>query len=259
MKDFKKVLFDASTEAGKIIRSSFNTNFEIESKDIISNLVTEVDKASEAKIIGIIKKSFPEHAILSEEIGELGGNSEVKWIIDPIDGTVNFAHAVPICAVSIGIEIKGEVVMGVVYNPISEEFFYAQKNEGAFLNDKRISVSKENDLLKSLLVTGFPYQNSTGKGSPHETFGRFLNLNIPIRRLGSAALDLCWTACGRFDGFWEYKLNPWDTAAGACILKEAGGMLSDFRGGEYSIYHKQILATNSHIHSQMIDVMKISG
>ena len=257
MENLKKVLKEAALEAGKIVRNNFGKNFIIDSKDIVSNLVTEVDKSSESKIIDIIKKSFPEHAILSEEIGTIEGNPEVKWVIDPIDGTVNFAHSIPICAISIGIEIENEIVMGVVYNPIMEEFFFAEKNKGAFLNDTRIHVSTESDILKSLLVTGFPYHNTTGKGSPHEIFGKFLNLNIPVRRLGSAALDLCWTACGRFDGFWEFKLNPWDTAAGICILKEAGGKVTNFSGAHYCIYDKQILATNSLIHNGMIDILSV--
>ena len=257
MQNFKKVLYSASLEAGEIIKKYFGKIFQIESKDIISNLVTEVDKLSEAKIIDIIQKHFPSHSILSEEIGSLEQKSEFKWIIDPIDGTINFAHGVPICAVSIGLEIEEKNVMGVVYNPIANEFFFAEKNSGSYLNDNKIFVSKENNLRKSLLVTGFPYNYSSGKNSPIDVFGKFLNLDIPIRRLGSAALDICWTACGRFDGFWEFSLHPWDTAAGVIILNEAGGKLSDFSDNPYSIYGKQILATNSLIHKQMLDVITI--
>ena len=255
----KELLYKAATESGKIIKEYFETKFEISSKDIISNLVTEVDKKSEGKIIEIIRTEFPDHNILSEEIGALDTDSKFKWIIDPIDGTINYAHSIPLCCVSIGVEIDREVIMGIVYNPISGESFFAEKNKGAFLNDKKISVSKEDNLKKSLLVTGFPYDTSKNPHKPVEVFAEFVNSDIPVRRLGSAALDLCWTACGRFDGFWEYNLNPWDVSAGFLILKEAGGKVSDFLGKEFSIYRKEILGTNGQIHNQMLEVIQGVG
>ena len=251
----KNTLYKAAIESGKIIKEYFEGSFEIESKDIISNLVTEVDKKSEAKIIEIIKSDFPGHNILSEEIGALETNSDIKWVIDPIDGTINYAHKIPICCVSIGIEKAGEIIYGLVYNPMSGEMFYAEKGKGAFLNEEKISVSKETVLKKSLLVTGFPYVTSR-TNQPIESFSRFLNMDIPIRRLGSAALDLCWTALGRFDGFWEYNLNPWDVSAGYLIMTEAGGRVTDFSGEKYSIYGKEILATNGLIHDSMLDVLR---
>jgi myo-inositol-1(or 4)-monophosphatase len=251
----KNTLYKTAIESGKIIKEYFEGSFKIESKDIISNLVTEVDKKSEAKIIEIIKSEFPTHNILSEEIGAINTDSEVKWVIDPIDGTINYAHKIPICCVSIGIEKAGEIIYGLVYNPMSGEMFFAEKGKGAYYNDEKIFVSKENNLKKSLLVTGFPYVSSK-IDKPIKSFASFLNMDIPIRRLGSAALDLCWTALGRFDGFWEYNLNPWDVAAGYLIITEAGGKVTDFKGEKFSIYEKEILATNSLIHEQMLEVIK---
>ena len=177
-------------------------------------------------------------------------------MIDPIDGTINYAHKIPICCVSIGIEKAGEIIYGLVYNPIDGEMFYAEKGNGAFYNNEKITVSKENSLKKSLLVTGFPYVSKNCPYKPVESFSRFLNMDIPIRRLGSAALDLCWTALGRFDGFWEYNLNPWDVAAGYLIMTEAGGKVTDFKGEKFSIYGKEILATNGLIHDQMREVLR---
>ncbi len=252
----KKTLFLAAEEAGKILLENFNKDFIIESKDSISNLVTEIDKKSESKIIDIIKNNFPDDSILSEEIGSIDATSNCKWIIDPIDGTINYAHGIPLSCISIGIEKSGEIIMGLVYNPMSGEKFFAEKGKGAYLNENKISVTKENNLRKALLVTGFPYDSSRNPNKPVDVFGRFVMLDIPIRRLGSAALDLCWTACGRFDGFWEYNLNAWDTAAGFLILKEAGGLVTDFLGKEYSVYNKEILATNGLLHEDMLKIIQ---
>ncbi len=238
----KNTLLKAAAEAGRILKENFEGNYKISSKDVVSNLVTEIDKKSEDKIIEIIKKDFPGHYILSEEAGAIVQESEYKWIIDPIDGTVNYAHSIPLTCVSIALERRGEVIMGVVFNPMSNEFFFSEKGEGAFLNENKISVSENTDIKRALLVTGFPYNSSRFKPDPVSVFKKFILNDIPIRRLGSAALDLCWTACGRFDGFWEYNLNAWDVAAGYLILKEAGGMLSDLKGGDFSIYGKEILA-----------------
>lgn len=252
----KNTLHKAITEAGKILKENFGGDYKIESKDMIANLVTEIDKKSEEKIISIIKNDFPLHNILSEEIGALTQESNYKWIIDPIDGTINYAHAIPISCISIGLEKDGEVIMGAVYNPMMDELFFAEKGEGAYFNEKRIYVSKEDNFAKSLLVTGFPYDASSNKHKPAEVFNRIVYKDIPVRRLGSAALDLCWTAMGRFEGFWEYNLNAWDVAAGCIILTEAGGMLSDFDGNPLSIYQKEILATNGLIHEELRKVIK---
>jgi myo-inositol-1(or 4)-monophosphatase len=252
----KNTLLKAIHEAGKILVDNFNSDFRIESKDIISNLVTEIDKKSEAKIIEVIRNDFPEHNILSEEIGALNTESDIKWIIDPIDGTINYAHAIPICCVSIGVEKEGEIVMGAVFNPFGNELFFAEKGNGAFLNDNRIRVSAESLLAKSLLVTGFPYNTGNNPNKPVDVFAAIVNKDLPVRRLGSAALDICWTACGRFDGFWEYNLNAWDVAAGYLILLEAGGKVTDFNGGKYSVYNREILASNGLIHEQLLNIIK---
>ncbi|MBS1519172.1 MAG: inositol monophosphatase [Bacteroidetes bacterium] len=252
----KSTLVTAALEAGKILKENFGGNYKISSKEIVSNLVTEIDKLSEKKIIDIIKKDFPDHYILSEEAGALKQDSEFKWLIDPIDGTVNYAHSIPLTCVSIALEKKGEIIIGAVYNPFSGEFFFAEKGKGAFLNDKKIIVSAEDELRRSLLVTGFPYNSSSYKPDPVNTFKKFLMQDIPIRRLGSAALDLCWTACGRFEGFWEYNLNAWDVAAGYLILTEAGGQVTDLKGNEFSVYGKEILASNRLVHRQMIEVLQ---
>ena len=252
----RSTLHKAALEAGRIVKKHFGKSFGISSKNIVSNLVTEVDHLSEDRIISVIKKIFPDHSILTEESGELRKEPEYQWIIDPIDGTVNYAHGIPLSCISIAVEKNGEVIMGVVYNPMSGEYFSAEKGKGAFLNKKKITVSSNSDLRKALLVTGFPYNSSTFRPNPVKLFGKLLKLDIPVRRLGSAALDLCWTACGRFDGFWEYNLNPWDVAAGMLIHSEAGGRLSDFRGRQYSIYKKEILATNGRIHNSMLRVIR---
>jgi myo-inositol-1(or 4)-monophosphatase len=256
----KTTLIKAAIESGKILKENFGRNFKISSKDVLSNLVTEIDKKSEDKIFEIIRKDFPSHYILSEEAGAIIQDSEFKWIIDPIDGTVNYAHSIPLTCVSIAVEKNQQVIMGVVYNPLMNEFFFSEKEQGAFLNDEKISVSVNTDFRKSLLVTGFPYNSSSYKPDPVSVFKKFIMKDIPIRRLGSAALDLCWTACGRFDAFWEYNLNSWDVAAGYLILTEAGGLVSNFRGEKYSIYGKEILAcNNSIIQNAMLDVIGKSG
>lgn len=251
----KQTLTEAAYESGKILSKNFGGKYKISSKVVVSNLVTEIDHRSEKKIISVIRKNFPDHSILTEESGKLSKDSEYQWIIDPIDGTVNYAHGIPLTCVSIAIEKNGDVIMGVVYNPMGGEYFFAEKGKGAYLNGKKILVSKNSSIEKSLLVTGFPYNSSTFKPNPADLFKKFLMMNVPIRRLGSAALDLCWTACGRFDGFWEYNLNAWDVAAGKLILEEAGGRLSNFEGKKYSIYMKEILATNGKIHKNMLGLI----
>lgn len=252
----KNTLYKAAIESGKILKENFGGSYDIESKDVVSNLVTEIDKRSEKKIIDVIKTDYPNHNILSEEIGAIDTESDVKWIIDPIDGTINYAHSIPLCCISIGVEMKGEIVLGIVYNPFSGETFFAEKGKGVTLNEKKIFVSTENDVYKSLLVTGFPYTSNKNPTKQLEVFTKIVSSDIPIRRLGSAALDICWTACGRFDGFWEYNLNPWDVAGGCLILTEAGGKLSDFSGKEYNIYEKEILATNGLIHDQVLEMIQ---
>ncbi|RYY62645.1 MAG: inositol monophosphatase [Chitinophagaceae bacterium] len=238
--------------AGEVTRF-FNQKFTISNKEGINNLVTEADHASEKAIFAVIKKHFPEHYILSEETGEIVQDSNYKWIIDPIDGTINFAHGIPLNCISIGIEKDGEMLMGAVFNPHLNEFFFAEKGKGATLNDVAIHTSAETSAMKSCLVTGFPYTYLDMENGPLAVFERFIRKGVPVRRLGSAAIDLCWVACGRFDGFYEHKLEAWDSAAGYLIVEEAGGKVTDFEGGKYSPYRHRILATNGHIHQEMLD------
>ncbi len=256
MEQLKQVLMEAAREAGKIIHHYFDGTFSIENKDSINNLVTEVDKHSETKIIEVIKNYYPGHSIISEEVGELIQDSDYQWIIDPIDGTVNFAHGIPICCVSIGLKHKDELLLGAVYNPMMNELFFAEKGKGAFLNDRPIRVSDKKDFATACLVTGFPYKWPKTYEHPIKVFERFVLEGLPVRRLGSAAIDLCWVACGRFDGFWEYNLNSWDVAAGYLIVQEAGGRITNFDGNPYSVFDKETLATNGHIHEDMLQLIR---
>lgn len=248
----RSTLLKAAQESGKLMKEFSTKQFTIDSKDSLNNLVTEVDHASEKLIMGIIREQFPDHHILTEESGDLVMDSNIKWIIDPIDGTVNFANGIPLCCVSIGVEKDDEVIMGAVYNPFIEEFFFAEKGLGATLNDKAISVSSKTEVASSCLVTGFPYTYRDQENGPLDIFGRFIKQGVPVRRLGSAAIDLCWVAAGRFDGFYESFLNAWDSAAGYLMVKEAGGRVSDFTGKEYSLYQPRIVATNGKIHDELL-------
>jgi myo-inositol-1(or 4)-monophosphatase len=247
---------EAAKEAGKFLKYSVGRVKNIEVKQGEErNLVSEIDKASEAKIISIIKRKYPSHAILAEESGESDSASDYKWVIDPLDGTTNFLHGLPLFCVTIGIEYKSEIVAGVVYDPNLDELFTAEKGSGAFLNGKRLKVTPTSKLIDSLLVTGFPYDIAQ---NPDNAIGHFVNFLVEgqgIRRLGSAALDLSYVAAGRFDGFWEVNLNPWDMAAGVLVVREAGGKVTDFSGGESTIYKKQVLATNGVIHDAMLHVL----
>jgi myo-inositol-1(or 4)-monophosphatase len=234
----------------------FSGSFKISNKEGINNLVTEADHAAEKAIIEVIRKTYPDHFILSEETGEMATDSEYKWIVDPIDGTVNFAHGIPICCVSIGLEKAGEMIMGAVYNPLINEFFFAEKGKGATLNGNKISVSKKQGVINSNLVTGFPYTYLDSPNGPLQVFEKLIRQGIPVRRLGSAAIDLCWVAAGRFDGFYEHKLQAWDSAAGFLIVKEAGGTVTDFAGDPYSPYQPHLLATNGLIHEEMLALVK---
>jgi myo-inositol-1(or 4)-monophosphatase len=255
--DFRKELKfakETAGAAGAILLKGLKTKRQVHYKGRV-DLVTQIDLKAEKFIVGKIKKTFPGHSILAEEGGGSDNQSDYKWIIDPLDGTTNFAHGYPAFCVSIGLEIEGEMMLGAIYNPVLDELFYASKGKGAFLNRKRIHVSKEGKLSHSLLSTGFPYDIADTFIDNLENFGRMYKASRGIRRAGSAALDLCYLACGRFDGFWELKLHAWDTAAGIVIVSEAGGRVTDLHGGKYSIYDNSILATNGKIHKQMQNVL----
>lgn len=249
----KSTLIKATQAGARVLEHFFNGSFSVSSKSSINDLVTEADLASEKAIIAIIKDAFPGHFILSEEAGEHLMDSEYKWFVDPIDGTVNFANGIPLCCVSIGLEKAGEMVLGAVYNPIIKEFFFAEKGLGSFLNDKKIQVSDKTEVATSCLVTGFPYSYVDIPNGPIRIFERLLRKGIPVRRLGSAAIDLCWVAAGRFDGFYEHKLQAWDSAAGSLIVTEAGGKVTDHNGNAYSPYDFKVLATNGKIHEELMN------
>lgn len=251
----KSTLVEATKAGAAEITRFFNTVFKISNKEGVNNLVTEADHAAEKAILAVIKSQFPLHQVLAEETGEIIQDSVYKWIIDPIDGTVNFAHGIPLNCVSIGVEYEGEIIMGAVYNPHLNEFYFAEKGKGATLNDKPIFVSKETETIKACLVTGFPYTFINIPNGPLEIFEKFIRKGVPVRRLGSAAIDLCWVAAGRFDGFYEHKLEPWDSAAGFLMVEEAGGKVTDHSGNKFSVYQHKILATNGYIHDDMVRII----
>jgi myo-inositol-1(or 4)-monophosphatase len=251
----KNTLLEAVIAGAGELSRFFNRSFKISHKEGVNNLVTEADHEAERAILEVIKEKYPDHYILSEEKGAIKQDSEYKWIIDPIDGTVNFAHGIPLCCVSIGVEKQGEMILGAVYNPNMNELFFAEKGKGAILNDVPIHVSDQSEVIKACLVTGFPYTYINMPNGPLEIFERFIRKGVPVRRLGSAAIDLCWVASGRFDGFYEHKLEAWDSAAGYLIVEEAGGRVTDFNGTKFSPYQHRILATNGKIHDEMLDVI----
>lgn len=251
------VAIEAAREAGRFLKLSVGKvrNIEVKQGDE-RNLVSEIDRGAEERIIAIIRRHYPGHAILAEESGGSLAPAEYRWIIDPLDGTTNFLHGVPIFSVSIGIERRGELIAGVVYDPNQDEMFTAEKGAGAFLNGRRLKVSSSSVLVESLLVTGFPYNITENPGNAVEHFVHFLMAARGVRRLGSAAMDLCYVAAGRFDGFWEVSLSPWDMAAGALLVQEAGGRVTDMAGGPLNIYQKTVLASNGPIHDTMLAVLK---
>lgn len=253
MENYKDVIIEAAKAGAKEMMRFFEGEFTISNKEGVNNLVTQADFASDKAIREIIKTKCPDHGIVSEEDKEVLSDTDYKWIIDPIDGTVNFANGIPICCVSIGLEYKGNMVLGVVFNPILKEFFFAEKGKGATLNDKPIHVSDKDEVIKSCLVTGFPYVYLDDENGPLQVFERLIRKGIPVRRLGSAAIDLCWVAAGRFDGFYEHQLHPWDSAAGFLIVEEAGGKVTNLKGEKYSPYKFGIIATNGRIHDELVE------
>jgi myo-inositol-1(or 4)-monophosphatase len=250
------VAVEAAKAAGGVLLDYATRGFTVEHKNAI-DLVTDADRAAEQCVIDHVRRHFPTHRTLAEERGlDAGLPSRYRWIIDPLDGTTNFAHGCPVYAVSIGIECEGELIIGVVYDPSRKEWFTAASKQGAFLCDTSISVSKTARLEDALLVTGFAYDIRDTTNNNLDHFARFSLKAQGVRRTGSAALDLCYVAAGRFDGFWEVKLNPWDMAAGVVILREAGGHITDLRGNAHSIYRRELVASNGRIHGEMLDVIK---
>ena len=252
---FKATAVEAATIAGKILLDYARSGFRIEYKNAV-NLVTDADRTSEQAIIEVIRRTYPNHDILAEERGvESAGRSPYKWVIDPLDGTTNFAHGFPVYCVSIGLEYDGQMVVGVILDPTRQELFVAVSGQGATLNGERLRVSQTSALDTALLVTGFAYDIRESTHNNLDYFSRFCLSARGVRRTGSAALDLCYVAAGRFDGFWEMKLHPWDVAAGSLMVTESGGRMSDFKGGAFSIDGEEMVASNGLIHSEMLDVL----
>ena len=254
MLNFKKVAIDSALKSGAYIRKCVGRKKSVRYKSEI-NVVTGVDKKSEEIIIETIKKAYPRHDFLAEEATYARKGSDFTWIIDPLDGTTNFLHGFPFFSVSVALAYKGRVTIGVVYDPMREELFHAERGKGAFLNKKRIRVSKIKNIKRALIATGFAYDIKKARNNNIANFVKFLKTSQAVRRAGSAALDLCYVASGRFDGFWEFRLNPWDTAAGILIVEEAGGRTTKADGSKYTIYDKELLASNSRIHSKMVRIL----
>lgn len=244
---------ETALKAGELLLKGFGTSFDIAEKEGSHNLVTTYDKAAQKSIIGSLFSLFPDHAFLAEEGGVYKeSGSDYMWIIDPLDGTVNFAHNIPIFSVSIGCSFKNQVVCGVVYQPMLKELFEAEKGKGATLNGRPLKTTRTPRLDSSILVTGFPYNIQENPLHCIEAFSRITKRGIPIRRLGSAAIDLCYVAAGRFDGYWEVLLEPWDVAAGKLIVEEAGGVVSRYDGSAIQPLERgPVLATNGLIHEAL--------
>jgi myo-inositol-1(or 4)-monophosphatase len=245
----------AAKEAGRIQMLHFGHSHPVEYKGEF-NPVTEVDRRCEQAIVKMISDALPEHDILTEESPFEEKGSPWKWIIDPLDGTTNYFHGFPCFCASIGLEVEGEVKLGVVYVPTLNELFHAEKGKGAFLNGERIVVSRIDRLNRSLLGTGFPYDVHEHADFYLRYFRQFLTKSFAVRRPGSAAIDLSYLAAGRFDGFWEFKLHAWDVAASSLMVTEAGGKVTDFQDRPFNIYSEEILASNGLIHQEMLQVIQ---
>ena len=244
--------------AGATQMERFGKDIRIDKKGDI-DLVTEIDLAIEREFRAMIAERFPDHEVLGEEFGQAGDRARIPeycWVFDPIDGTTNYAHGLPIFCSSLALEIDGEPVVAAIYDPSRKELFTAERGQGARLNGEPLRVSPAAALIDSLLVTGFHYDVQKDPGTVIELFAAFISRARAVRRLGSAALDLCYVAAGRFDGFWEKKLQPWDVAAGALIVAEAGGRVSAMSGDRYASREGSVLATNGRIHDEMLEIIR---
>jgi myo-inositol-1(or 4)-monophosphatase len=250
----REVALRAAKEAGAILREGMEQARIIEYKGV-KNIVTDMDRRSEEVIATLVQRELPGHSLVSEEGTRLQGDSGYRWFVDPLDGTTNYAHGYPCFSVSIGVERDGEVIYGVVYDPTLEELFTAERNAGAFLNGKRLRVSAISRLSDALLATGFPPDVATAEENNLDHFATFMKRAQAVRRPGSAALDLCYVAAGRFDGFWELRLSPWDVAAGSLMVMEAGGRVTDLRGQPLRLSKPQVVASNGLLHDEMLRIL----
>jgi myo-inositol-1(or 4)-monophosphatase len=255
--EFVKRIGIAAAYKGGSVLQSYRGRVSIVNKKGAIDLVTEADTGSEKAIIETISNAFPDHAILAEESGLKEGEKDFTWIVDPLDGTTNFAHQLDLFSISIAFAVEKDIVIGIVLVPTTGELFTAMKGHGAALNGRPVKVSDAETVSESLLVTGFPYDKITIHDPLIKRFSNCLKASQGIRRLGSAALDLCFVACGRFDGFWEQNLKPWDTAAGVLIAEEAGAVITDFSNRSFTIDKKEILVTNGNIHKEMLSLLDL--
>jgi myo-inositol-1(or 4)-monophosphatase len=257
--DFEQVARTAVSDAGALLRARWRGTKTVQYKSAV-DLVTETDREAEALITGRLRRAFPDHLIVAEEASagvtlQAPGGDGYIWYLDPLDGTTNFAHAYPQFCVSLALARGPDLLFGIVYDPVREETFVANRGRGATLNDETIHVSAVDALQRALLGTGFAYDRQVRTDFYLSFVRDFLRQAQDVRRAGSAALDLCYVACGRFDGFWEWNLRPWDTAAGTLIVREAGGVVSDFRGATFDLYGGQTLASNGRVHAAMVSVL----
>jgi myo-inositol-1(or 4)-monophosphatase len=270
IREYLALAIEVAREAGDYAFAIHASDLVISSKSNEMDLVTQVDRRNETVIRDTVLARFPDHSFLGEEMGageEIGvdekigakeeqSSSRVRWIVDPVDGTVNYAHGIPIWCVSVGVEVNGVVECGAIYNPNLSELFTVHRGQGAFLNGKPMHVSRQTNAKQGLFVTGFPYNIDENPDRAIEQFVSFLSRGLLIRRLGSAALDLAYVACGRFDGFWEVGLSPWDSAAGHLMVREAGGNVTHYDGTDYDIYRKSIIATNGMQHDMILKIIQ---
>ena len=256
METFEAVAIRAARRAGLLLKRRLDQKRQIRYKGAV-NLVTEMDLLAEKVIVSEIRKHYPDHSLLAEEDTDLRGDSPYRWVIDPLDGTTNYAHGFPVFSVSIALEKEGKVILGVVYDPTREELFVAKKGKGTRLNGRKIHVSSTPKLSGCLLATGFPYDLRETAADNFDHFHNFALRAHAVRRAGSAALDLCYVAAWRFDGFWDMRLGPWDMAAGSLIVQEAGGKITDFLGNPVDLDGKHVLASNGKVHGEMMKVLKM--
>jgi len=252
----RQVAIDAARAAGDILQTSFRSAHRVAFKGQTINLVTEMDERAEELIVGRLASAFPDDAILAEERGAARGRSGRRWIVDPLDGTTNYAHGLPIYAVSIALEVERRIVLGVAYDPSADELYVAEGGRGVTVNDERLSVSATATLETSLLTTGFPYSIRESSDTNLKEYAAFALRCRGVRRLGSAVLDLAWVAAGRLDGFWELRLGPWDVAAASLFVEEAGGRVTNLVGAALDVNAPAVVASNGRIHDEMLAVLR---